>query len=435
MDVARAIAFEVLRAVEAGASWQRAWTPPRRPRAAGRPLDRRFAYELASGCVRLRGRLDWILARHTSRPLERVDPAVRVLLRLGAYQLLEMDRVAEHAAVHATVELAKSRAPYAAGFVNAVLRSVQRGGQDAGYPDRGRDPLGYLAAAGSHPRWLLERWLARFGMEATEALCSYDNRRPELCLRANQRRTTRAALLARLPGSVPGRWSEDVVRAGSTAFGAVRARVEAGEASVQDEGAALVAPLLDPKPGQRLLDVAAAPGGKACHLAERLAGGGVVLAFDKSAERLEKVRANAARLGLENVVAGCADLRHLRVEPADGVLLDAPCSGLGVLARRPDLRWRKRPEDPRRLQTLQMELLDAAARLVRAGGLLVYSVCSFEPEETLEVAARFAARHPEMRPADEGLPPALRSGPGFLYLLPHEHGTDGGFAARWRRDS
>jgi 16S rRNA (cytosine967-C5)-methyltransferase len=433
VDVARDIAFETLRAIEAGSSWRGAWALGRQHLEAARSLDRRFAHELASGCVRLQGRLDWIVARHASRPIERLDPAVRVLLRLGAYQLLELDRVAEHAAVHATVELAKRRAPHTAGFVNAVLRSVQRGGGEAGFPARDRDPLGWLVATSSHPRWLLERWLARFGMEATMALAAYDNRRPELCLRVNPQRTTRAALLEALPGSVPGRWSEVVVRGASAAFQGVQARVAAGEASVQDEAAALVAPLLGPQPGQRLLDLAAAPGGKACHLAERLAGTGVVCAFDKSAAKLEKVRANAVRLGLENIVTGHADLRELRLEPADGVLLDAPCSGLGVLARRPDLRWRKRPEDLPRLQTLQLELLEAAATLVRPGGLLVYSVCSFEPEETSEVQASFTARHPEMRPDDGGLPQELRAAPGVLYLFPHAHGTDGGFAARWRR--
>jgi 16S rRNA (cytosine967-C5)-methyltransferase len=149
--------------------------------------------------------------------------------------------------------------------------------------------------------------------------------------------------------------------------------------------------------------------------------------------KLEPLRANIARLGLDNVTVGTCDVRRHTIRDADGVLLDAPCSGLGVLGRRPDLRWRKRPEDLPRLQALQLEMLGAAAAAVRPGGLLVYSVCSFEPEETTEVAARFVNAHPEFEPADAAIPEALRAAPGLLYSLPHRHAMDGGFAARWRR--
>jgi 16S rRNA (cytosine967-C5)-methyltransferase len=434
VDAGRVAAFQVLRALERGASWEAAWRRAGLGPAA-RALDRRFARELASGTLRLRGRLDWILMQHARRPLAALDRDVHVLLRLGAYQLFEVDRVGAHAAVHQTVELAKRWAPQGAGFVNAVLRSALRGRQALAFPDRDRDPLGYLEAAASHPRWLLERWLERFGLEETEALCAYDNRRPDLCLRANPARTTPAALRADLPGSVPGRWSEAAVRCPGPAWGAARRAVLDGRASVQDESGMLVAPQLRPRPGQELLDLAAAPGGKTCHLAELLEGTGVVRAYDRTPAKVQKVRENAARLGLANVLAAVGDARKLHVPPADGVLLDAPCSGLGVLARRPDLRWRKRPDDLPRLQALQLELLEAAARHVRPGGLLVYSLCSFEPEETLEVVERFGARHAELRLDDEHLPPALRAAPGVLYFFPQRHGIDGGFVARWRRVS
>jgi 16S rRNA (cytosine967-C5)-methyltransferase len=224
-----------------------------------------------------------------------------------------------------------------------------------------------------------------------------------------------------------------VVRTRTAAFGAMRDCVAAGLASVQDESGSLVAPLMEPERGSRLLDLAAAPGGKACHLAELLGGTGMVLAYDRSAAKLERLRDNARRLGLANVAVAQADCRELEVEPAVGVLLDAPCSGLGVLGRRPDLRWRKQAADLPRLAALQSELLAAAARLVTPGGMLVYSVCSFEPEETAQVAAAFATAHPEFAPADVGLPRALRAAPGILYFLPQAHGMDGGFVARWRQ--
>jgi 16S rRNA (cytosine967-C5)-methyltransferase len=195
----------------------------------------------------------------------------------------------------------------------------------------------------------------------------------------------------------------------------------------------LVAPLLAPRRDAQLFDLAAAPGGKACHLAELLDGTGCVHAFDRSPKRLARVRDNAARLGLDNIDVAEADVGRLDLQPADGVLLDAPCTGLGVLARRPDLRWRKRPQDLLRLQALQLELLETAAALTAPGAPLVYCVCSFEPEETMEVAARFSTLHPEMLPDDAGMPETLHAGPGLRYFLPQAHGLDGGFVARWRK--
>jgi 16S rRNA (cytosine967-C5)-methyltransferase len=424
----RTLAFRVLRRMEAGSTWRAAW---RAAAAApgGDARERRLALELSSGCTRLRRRLDAAIARHAERDVASLDPPLRVLLRLGLYQLCETDAIAPHAAVHTAVELAKQHAPRGAGLVNAVLRAATRAGPPT--PPTGDDPSA-LAAWWSHPDWIVARWLARFGRAETEALCAYDNARPELCLRTNVRRTTRDALVARLPGSRPGRWSDVAVRLGRSGYAPARACVEAGLASVQDESAALVAPALAPQAGETVVDVAAAPGGKSCHLAEIVGDQGRVLAFDRTEARVQRVRDNAARLGLENVVAAVGDARRLHVDPADGVLVDAPCSGLGVLARRPDLRWRKQPEDLERLGRLQSTLLAAAARYVRPGGRLVYSVCTFEPEETSAVGERFTAAHPEFTPDDDdGL--VLRSGPGISYSFPQRHGIDGGFVARWRR--
>jgi 16S rRNA (cytosine967-C5)-methyltransferase len=209
--------------------------------------------------------------------------------------------------------------------------------------------------------------------------------------------------------------------------------VRSGHASVQDEGAQLVAPLLEPQAGGLYIDLAAAPGGKTGHLAELAGPTARILAIDASRARIERLRGNATRLECDHIFAAVADARHLRAVAADGVLLDAPCTGLGVLARRPDLRWRKRSDDLERLPQLQVALLDQAARLVRPGGLLVYSVCSFEPEETIAVAHDFAARHPGMRFESVAEHAALQVEPGLLYWLPQRHGVDGGFAARWRR--
>jgi len=430
IDRARTAVFEALCELERGMSWTRARTDLLQ--ALGRDLDRRFAHELAAGTTRRRGALDWILQRHARRPPAELDLEVRVLLRLGLYQMLELDRVGDHSAVHTTVELAKQRAPRAAGFVNAVLRAAQRGRASDVPPARDIDPVMHLAVRFAHPTWLVERWLARFGFEATEQLCTYNDRRPQLVLRANLRRTTREEILKALPSTRPGAWSPTAVR-GPSAFRHARKLVRAGSASVQDESAQLVAPLLEPRDGGLYIDVAASPGGKAGHLAELAGPAARIIAIDRTWTKVERVRGNAARLGCGNILAAVADARHLRDVQADGVLVDAPCTGLGVLARRPDLRWRKRREDLERLPRLQLELLEQTAHLVRPGGLLVYSVCSFEPEETVAVVRSFSSHHPELRLEAGATDAALQLEPGLLYWLPHRHGMDGGFAARWRR--
>jgi len=341
--------------------------------------------------------------------------------------------VPDWSAVHATVELAKRVRPRATSFVNAVLRSLLRAGKEIAYPDAVTEPLRFLTTAGSHPEWLVRRWLDRFGADETLALCAYANARPELCLRVHPPRATRAEVLALLPGSRPGRWCDVAVRGAGRGYASVRALLARGLVSVQDESGMLVTAEAAARPGESWLDLAAAPGGKACHLASRVGVAGRVLAFDTTAAKVQRIRDNAARLGLDNLVAAVADARQVRAPECDGVLVDAPCSGLGVLSRRPDARWRKTAADVERLPALQLELLEAGLRHVRAGGVLVYSVCSFEPEETAAVVARFARSHPELRLESGGGPEALRREPGILYFLPQRHGIDGGFVARWRR--
>ena len=426
-DRPRRTALEVLRRVRRGEAWQRAWDDdPLEPGSR----DRRFAHELASGVLRLRNRLDFALAPHLARPQADVDPDVHDILRLGAYQLLEMSKIGAPAAVHTSVELCKVTSPRAHGFVNAVLRRLSAQSGVVVYPDFSADALGWLVHYASHPEWLARRWLQRFGPESTRRLAEYDNARPEICLRVNRLRSTREEVLQELQGCRAGQLSAWSVRAGQVRFAALRPALGSGRVSVQDEGATRIGDFCGAAPGETWLDLAAAPGGKACHLAEVVGPTGGVLALDVSESKAGRIRENALRLGLDHVAVAVGDARHITLQPADGVLLDAPCSGLGVLARRPDARWRKREPDLPRLQRLQCELLAAAAKRVRPGGTLVYSVCSFEPEETTQVVERFAATHPGFVGAASE---SLHAGPDVLYLLPHEHGVDGAFAARWRR--
>jgi len=272
------------------------------------------------------------------------------------------------------------------------------------------------------------------------ALAEADNRVAAVNLRANRLRLDAKELARRLASegvtSSPGRWAQGSVRVeGEIDLTSLEALAR-GDCTVQDESETLVGLLLGPRPGERVLDVCAAPGGKCGHLAELMGDRGELVAVEKQPTRARALRETIERLHLRSVIVIEGDSTALTWDrPFDRVLVDAPCTGLGVLARRADARWRKKPELLARMPAIQLELLEAGARAVRPGGVLVYSVCSFEPEETTEVAARFLERHPEFRAADARalLPEELVSASGHLLCLPHVHGTDGAFAARFER--
>ena len=426
---ARRVALRVLRACTRGQRMDRALDARA---GALLPRDRHWVHALAYGVARLRGRLDHIIARHARRPLGRLDSAVLDLLRMGTYQLHYMEGVPSYAAVSSTVELARATgAGGAAGLINAVLRASARAGSLAdAFPNPETDPEGHLTHWHSHPRWLVRRWLARWGTSGTEALLRHDNEVPGLFLRPvgvevepALGRLRRAGVTATGAGLGSG-----CVR---LAAGADPARVlRAVPGVIQDPGAALVARYADPPPGTLVADVCAAPGGKALALSERAA---YVVAADRSRPRLRLVTESASRLGAR-VGAVVADAGSVPVRRADLVLVDAPCSGTGTLARRPDARWRLTETDTARLADVQFRLLAGASRAVPAGGLLVYSTCTLEPEENDEVVEGFLSQHPEFRlEAPANMNPRVLDDRGQLRVLPQRTGFDGAFAARMRR--
>jgi 16S rRNA (cytosine967-C5)-methyltransferase len=411
--------------------------------AALDPRDRALATELVYGTLRWQRLLDWYLGRAVRRPVPALTAWVRALLRLSAYQLAFLDRVPAHAVVHEAVELAKRRRPRGAGeLVNGVLRTLAAWPRPWPAPDAGADPVDTLALRTSQPTWLVRRWVARDGLAGAEALARAMNERPPLTVRVNTLRATPeavAAALRRTGAEVrPGRFApESLVLAGAGDPGGL-APLRDGWCTVQDEAAILVGRALDPRPGELVADVCAAPGTKTTHLAQLMDDRGRVLATDLHPDRLRRVREACARLGATSVdvrPGGAAALAESTGPTCDRVLVDAPCSNTGVLRRNPDGKWRRDEADLARLASAQAAILAAAAGLVRPGGTLVYATCSLEPEENEAVVAGFRARHPafEPEPLPAAVPEACRAGVTVLRMAPHRHGTDGFTAHRLRR--
>jgi len=450
---ARALAFEVIRATfEEDAFTERAFREAADEQGlAGR--ERAQAQRLAYGAVQRRGTSDAAIARLSERPPTRLDPPVLASLRLGLYELLFADATPDHAAVDQAVELLKQAgAPHAAGFVNAVLRRAVRERDDITTSLLGDDLTPARAAiAHSVPRWLAEMWWEEMGPQTARSLLAAANEPAEVAMRVNTARGGRDAMLAELEGaglsveapraSWPLAAEEMVVIAGRTGT-AVPERVAAGALTPQSRGSAAVVEVLDPQPGERVLDLCAGPGIKTGQIATRMDDRGETIAVELDASRAAEVAAQADRLGLRSISVIEADAAEIGgLTGFDRVLLDAPCSDLGALASRPDLRWRKSPQTIERLVETQGRMLLRAAQALRPGGVLVYSTCTISRRESEgQVGALLAAAGSDEIPCmsvdDLGsLAPELASthDPRCLQLLPDRDCTTGFSITRLRR--
>jgi 16S rRNA (cytosine967-C5)-methyltransferase len=406
--------------------------------ALSHPHDRGLLTELVYGTLRMRGRLDWIIARTYKGDAASLKAPVPNILRTGLYQLLHTDRIPPFAAVNEAVAIAKNQCPAAAGLVNALLRNALREKETIVWPEMAKDPGRAIAALHSHPRWLVERWLDRYGIEETVALCRENNTAPPPVVRVNLLKASREEALAALAaeGIAAGntRWSaEGLLLSGSAAGLRETSTFRRGLIRVQDEASQLVAHLLAPRPGGKVLDLCAGAGGKTLHLAAIMGNQGEIAALDLQGEKLDALRAEAGRLGVTIATATTADAADPPAvfrEAFDRVLLDAPCSGLGTLRRNPEIRWRLAPADIEASASLQKRLLASAAGCVKPGGRLLYCVCAVTPEENESVVTDFLATRPDFRliPAT-GIPRELTDANGFFRTFPHRHGTDGFFGA------
>jgi 16S rRNA (cytosine967-C5)-methyltransferase len=408
------------------------------------PQARAFLRELTYGVLRWRNRLDWLLERCSERPLASLNANVRNLLRLGAYQLYGMERIPRYAAVNETVRLAKQVGhPGVVAYVNAVLRSMERQREATSFPEARDDLTAYLVVTQSHPAWLVERWLGRYGPEQAIAMCQANNERPPLVVRANRLRTTPEHLLASLlaegcEAELCKFAPEGVLVTSHPSLDQLQCYHD-GWLTVQDEAAVLAGHFLSPQPGERVLDACAAPGGKATHAAEQMGDRGEVLCLDRSGRRLQLVEENARRLGLKSIRCLSGDAERVELEGAfDRVLVDAPCSGFGVLRRHPDAKWSKGPELIGAMARQQRAILAHLSRFVKPGGFLVYVTCTTETEENQQLVESFLARHSDfaLDPVVSHLPAAARGfaqREGWFQTWPGRDGLDGFFGARLRR--
>jgi 16S rRNA (cytosine967-C5)-methyltransferase len=406
------------------------------------PRDRAFAQQLVYGTLQRRATLDYVLTALSARPVASIDPALRDTLRLGLFQLLYLGGVPDHAAVEQTVELAKLERGGGHRFANAVMRRATREAPGLVAELTGDSPAD-AAVLHSHPEWLVRMWWDALGPQDTLALLQRDNEAPESAVRANELVMTRDELRELLLElEVQSQPVEDLPEALvlETPFDAHGSLLfEAGALTPQSRASMLVARVLDPQPGETVLDLCAAPGAKSTHIAALMRGRGRLVAVERNAGRCDSLQSNCRRMGAHWVDVRCEDAGHFVGEYEGGydrVLLDPPCSDLGTLQARPDARWRKQPDQVKELTRVQEELLESAAAHVRPGGTLVYSTCTISPSENEEQVHNFLARHPEFEADDLAADmPEFRHPriPRFLQLLPHVHGTDGFFIARLRR--
>ena len=436
---ARELALEVLLAVALEGAYSN--LALNRVLRQHQPAERALLTELVYGTLRMQGTIDYILSQFVKQPLSELPLKILLILRLGVYQLLFMEKIPVSAAVNESVKLAKIYGHQGtAALTNAALRNVERGRDSLSFPDKQAQPAEHLAMRFSHPLWLVQQWLERFGLAETQAMCEFDNQPAPYTLRVNTLKTSRKTVLQRLAdcqvAAQPLHFAPEGISIVSGGTAALSDMLAEGLLYPQQESSMLAAHVLQPQPGSRVLDVCAAPGGKTTHLAALMQNRGEILALDLHEHKLQLLRENAARLGIECIQTKAADSRNLLDLPeqfADYVLADVPCSGLGVLRSRPDARWRKEPNISAEMAPLALAILQAAADKVKPGGVMLFSTCTISEEENEGNLARFLADNSDFAPESIGFAPEIFAGASSLQVLPQRQGLEGFFYAKLRR--
>ena len=410
--------------------------------------DRSLLYAIVYGVLRWRKRIDWIIDHFSKTPLDKVDPRVLNTLRIGLFQFIYLNRIPVSAAVDTSVEMAKSFAePWVVRYVNALLRNAAKGYKNIPYPSVENDPEAALSIAKSFPKWLIKKWIGHFGLTATEALCDAINSIPPITIRTNTLKTTRKKLAHALESNAqrvePTTYSSEGISFYNPEVPVSEIKsFKDGWFQVQDEAAQLISHFLNPQPGETILDACAGLGGKTGHIAQIMKNHGRIVAMDKNAEKLMRLESEMRRLGIKTVTTAPYNLNNtMNGKPLgmfDRILLDAPCSGLGVLRRNPDTKWSMSKNKLRYQSERQIKFLDILSPLVKPSGILVYAVCSTEPEENDAVVNVFLNKHPLFVIINNPMEisnkvRSLVNAKGYLRTLPHVHNMDGFFSVCFKR--
>ncbi len=404
------------------------------------PKDKALLFEIVHGVIRWLGRIDWILTGFYKGQFSKCIPNVKNAMRVALYQILFLDKVPEFAAVNEAVEFVKKlQGEKSANLTNAVLRNIIRNKEGIRYPNKEDDKINFLSAYYSHPSWLVKRWVKRFGEDFTEDLLIANNQKPTLSLRINKLKTTREDFLELLKKVklryTHSKFHDEFVRLNNLTNIQDWEYFGKGYFSIQDESTGLSCKLLDVKAGMKVLDLCAAPGGKTGMLADLMKNEGEIIALDKYASRLKVLKKNLDRLGVTNV--NMVEVDAMEYEPDgelfDRILVDAPCSGLGTITKKPDIKWKRDMGELRKLADLQYRLLTKASTLLKKDGILVYSTCTIEPDENYEVIERFLKDNSlefELQPAEDTFHKNLIDDKKCIQSLPNIHKIDGSFAAK-----
>jgi 16S rRNA (cytosine967-C5)-methyltransferase len=400
--------------------------------------DKSLLYEIVHGVVRWQGRLDWILSGFYKGQFSKAIPILKNTLRVALYQIMFLDKIPEYAAVNEAVEFVKKlQGQKPADITNAILRNIIKNKNALRYPKPEEDVISYISSYYSHPSWLVKRWLNRFGKEETEALCLANNDRPRLTLRINTLKTNDAEFKSLLDSVSlkyhPGKYNSDFFILNNLTNISQWQYFSEGYFNIQDESTGFACKMLDVKPGMRILDMCAAPGGKTSYIADMIKNDGEIIALDKFESRLKTLEQTLNRLHVTCVKNISVDALEFNTENLfDRVLADIPCSGLGTLSKKPDIKWKKELLDIHRANVVQQQLLEKAATLVKTNGIIVYSTCTTEPEENFGIVSQFLEKHANfnLQNMEEIFPKEILDENGCVQTLPHRHKMDGAFAAK-----
>lgn len=418
------------------------------------PRDRSFIHELVMGVLRWRSRLDLEIRKASQNPQRQIDPRLLQLLRLGAYQILFLDRVPDAAAVNESVSLARAHFhdEKIVKFVNALLRQIARQKNQETFPPLDESPIAHIAQTTAHPEWMVEGWVRDFGLESTLLLCQCNNLKPPHTIRVNTLKISREELQKKFKAmgieAHPTPFSPEGLILGEGFYPVGNPLFAQGMYFIQDESSQIVAHILAPRAGERILDTCAAPGGKTTHLAQLMRNQGHIIGIDRFRSKLRRLQENFLRMGISIIDPIAADalgpLPFPNIPFLDRILVDAPCTGLGILHRHPEIKWRRKPEDSRRLQKIQLRILNNAASYLKPDGILVYSTCTLTHEENQDVVESFLKEHPDFQLENlrdlgmEKFGPLIDS-EGFFRTYPerikplNHYRMDGFFAARMKK--